>query len=189
MVDGSAQQIVIVHLNAKLRPMDRGEHFEDPLDTALRMAGRGEVSGDGTRLEKSGEIESCNIEVLVPESSEDVVHFIVATLEDLGAPKGSKLTVADSGSLRPFGKAEGIAVYLNGTDLPAETYKACDSDFVSSEFGRLLGTEGRVLSYWQGPAETAFYMYGPSSQSMRARLEGFLATYPLCQKCRITQIA
>jgi hypothetical protein len=185
----SAGDRIVVHLNAKLRSMDRGDHFEAPLDAALRTTGRGAVSGAGTRVEESGEINSCDIELLVRGSSDEVLQFIVVTLEDLGAPKGSMLIVVDSGVDLPLGKTEGIAVYLNGTDLPAEIYETCDSNFISSEFSRLLGTQGRVLSYWQGPTETAFYMYGPSSASIRACLERFLAAYPLCQKCRITQIA
>jgi hypothetical protein len=32
-------------------------------------------------------------------------------------------------------------------------------------------------------------MYGPSFAAMCARLDDFLATYPLCQRCRIAQIA
>ena len=179
--------MVIAQINAKLRPMDRGEHFEDPLDTALREAGRGEVSGGGSMLEKSGEISFCDIEISVPEETEEVLNFIAATLEDLGAPKGSKLTVGTSE--RPLGRAEGIAVYLNGTDLPEDIYTSCDLNFVFSEFARLLGKEGRVLSYWQGGTETALYMYGPSFDEMKTRLEGFLASYPLCQKCRVAQIA
>ena len=138
---------------------------------------------------QTGEISYYDVEILVPEPSEEVLQFIAATLEDLGAPKGSTLRVAESGTVRPFGKAEGIAVYLNGTDLPAEIYTSCDVNFVFSEFARLLGTEGRALSHWEGPTETASYMYGASFTEMRARLEDFLATYPLCQKSRIVQIA
>ena len=57
------------------------------------------------------------------------------------------------------------------------------------EFGRLLEGEGRVLSYWQGPTETSLYMYGPSFKTMNERLRPFLETYPLCQRCRVVQIA
>jgi hypothetical protein len=185
----ATSQTIVVHLNAKLRPMDRGEHFENPLDAVLRRTGRGKVTGGGTLQEKSGEIASCDIELLVTGASDESLQFIVVTLEELGSPKGSKPTVLASGVECALGKAEGIAVYLNGTDLPAEIYETCDSSFVSSEFDRLLGSEGRVLSYWQGPRETAFYIYGRSSADMRARLDGFLATHPLCQKCRIIQVA
>lgn len=80
-------------------------------------------------------------------------------------------------------------MYLNGTDLPNEVYETCDSNHVLSECERLLQTGGRVLSWWQGPTETAIYMYGASFDDMRARIESLLAVYPLCQKCRVERIA
>jgi hypothetical protein len=89
----------------------------------------------------------------------------------------------------PFGINEGLAVYLNGTDLPDEVYAECDSNFVYSEFNRLLGPAGKVHSHWQGPTETALYMYGPSFEAMKSRLANFLDSYPLCQRARVVQIA
>ena len=186
---GQPDEMIVARLNAKLQPMHRGEYFEDPLDARLKKSRLGEVSGGGTMQEKSGEIVYCDIEISLASASEEVVQFVITTLEELGAPKGSELLIERSGIQRALGKAEGLAIYLNGTDLPAETYKTCDSNFVHSEFDRLLAGEGRVLSYWQGPTETALYMYGGSFSEMRRRLEPFIASYPLCQQCRITQVA
>ncbi|MNY60646.1 hypothetical protein D3C86_1972270 [compost metagenome] len=115
--------------------------------------------------------------------------MVIAVLERLGAPKGSKLKIEGEDREVPFGVTEGMAVYLNGTDLAPEVYRDCDSNIVHSELERLLGPEGRVLSYWQGPTETAFYLYGSSYQEMEARIADFLASYPLCQRCRLQQIA
>jgi len=89
----------------------------------------------------------------------------------------------------PFGINEGLAIYLNGTDLSPDVYKTSDINFVYSEFNRLLDTEGRIHSYWEGGRETALYMYGPSFQTMKTRLSDFVASYALCQKARIEQIA
>jgi hypothetical protein len=44
-------------------------------------------------------------------------------------------------------------------------------------------------SVWDGPTETALYAYGASFKEMSERLAGFAATYPLCERCRIVQIA
>lgn len=68
-------------------------------------------------------------------------------------------------------------------------YQQCDSNVVYSELERLLGDHGRVLSWWQGPTETAFYLYGTSFDEMRGLVAGFLASYPLCQRCRVEQVA
>lgn len=184
-----AAQFLVAKINARLQPMHRGEFFEDPLDVALKAAGTCEISGGGTLQAVSGEIEYCDIEIQCSESNRETVNLVMSTLESLGAPKGSKLTVESTGEEIAFGSTEGLAVYLNGTDLPAETYRDCDSNYVYSEFDRLLQGEGRVLSYWQGPRETAFYMYGKSFETMKHLLSGFVASYPLCAQCRIEQVA
>jgi len=181
--------MIIAQINAKLQPIHRGDIFEDPLDSALKKAGRGEVTGGGTLLDNSGEIAHCDIEISVPEVNDENLRFIATTLEGLGAPKGSRLTMAKSDKVLQIGKAEGLAVYLNGTDLPDEVYAKSDINFVISEFTRLLGAKGRILSNWQGPRETALYIYGGSFAGMRDALKDFIASYPLCQKCRIVQIA
>ncbi|TAA22848.1 hypothetical protein EA658_04570 [Pseudoxanthomonas winnipegensis] len=58
-----------------------------------------------------------------------------------------------------------------------------------AELDRLIAPCGRVLSYWQGPTEMAFYLDGASFAAMRTAIDGFISTYPLFQKARIEQIA
>jgi len=84
---------------------------------------------------------------------------------------------------------EGLAVYLNGTELPAETYKRHTIQSVEDEIERLLDGEGHVFSHWRGPGETALYVYGPSFAEMSKRLDAFLRSNPLCDRCRVEQIA
>ena len=169
--------------------MHRGDHFEDPLDEALKAAGCGEVSGGGTLQTKIGEVASCDIDIAVAGPVEAAVRVVIDTLEALGVPKGSKLRVESEEREVPFGRTEGLAVYLNGSDLPDEVYRKCDSNVVYAAFEQLLGDQGRILSWWQGPTETALYLYGASFEEMRALLAGFIASYPLCQQCRVEQIA
>lgn len=182
-------QFLVAKLNARLQPMHRGEFFEDPLDAVLRATGTREVSGGGTLQDVSGEIESCDIEIQCADADKETIDLIVSTLERLGAPKASVLTIEATGAELPFGVTEGLAVYLNGTDLPAETYRDCDSNHVYAEFNRLLQGEGRVLSYWKGRRETALYLYGSSFDTMKQLISGFVASYPLCARCHIEQVA
>ncbi len=51
------------------------------------------------------------------------------------------------------------------------------------------GARGVVLSWWDGSAETALYLYGPSFTDMHEAIAGVLATYPLCERVRVVQIA
>ena len=182
-------QFVVVNLNARIQPMHRGEIFEDPLDEILSTESLGEVSGGGTLQSETGEIENCDIEIQVLRSDETAINLIKTSLEKLGVPKGSKIIIENTDSEIKFGTLEGLALYLNGTELDDKVYKECDSNHVYSELDRLTEGEGRVYSYWQGPTETAFYLYGNSFVKMKSLISVLVDNYPLCEKCRIEQIA
>jgi len=169
--------------------MHRGEIYEDPLDEILAKNSVGEVSGGGTLQSQTGEIEYCDVEIQVNNSSDEVVDLIKSSLEKLGVPKGSKIKVEATESEIEFGSLEGLAIYLNGTDLDDEVYANSDSNHVYSELDRLTQGIGKVYSYWQGPTETAFYLYGTSFSQMKTKISDLVTNYPLCQKCRIEQIA
>ena len=182
------RHLVIARLRDRCQPMDRGERYEDPLDAFLKANGLGEVSGGGTSLMETGEIEYCDVELQLSSIAPEVLDAVSGQLQAAGAPKGSSL-VAPDGTERPFGTCEGLAVYLNGTDLPDEIYRDCDVNFVYSEFNRLLEGLGAVHSHWQGPTETALYVYGASCDAMREALAEFVASYPLCTRARLVQVA
>lgn len=184
-----ASVLVVARLNDRAQPILRGELYEDPLDAILRKKELGEVTGGGTQLGKDYEILFCDIEIQLHDSSEKTLDAVKFSLEELGAPKGSKLILESSEQEAPFGVNEGLAVYLNGTDLPDEVYRESDFNFVCQEFNRLLGSEGAIHGAWQGPTETALYVYGRSFEAMKNRLKSFLSSYPLCQKARVVQIA
>jgi hypothetical protein len=181
--------IVIARLNDRAQPLDRGELYEDPLDAVLREAGLGRVTGGGTQLDENGEVEYCEVEIELAELSERALQVVPGLLERLGAPKGSRLIVPALEQEIPFGSTEGLAIYLNGTDLPDEVYRESDVNHVYTELGRLLGDGGRIHSHWEGPAETALYLYGESFDVMKGAIADFVDTYPLCQRARIVRVA
>lgn len=180
---------IIANLNARIQPMHRGELFEDPLQEIISTKGLGEITGGGTLQAKSGEIENCDIEIQVKNLNPETIEAIKSALESLGAPKGSQLTTEPSSDTIKFGTLEGLAIYLNGTDLEDNVYEESDSNFVYSELDRLTQGRGKVYSYWQGPTETAFYLYGNSYLEMKSLISELVDNYPLCHKCRIEQIA
>jgi hypothetical protein len=185
----SPATFILAQLNDRAQPIDRGEIYEDPLAAILEKHHAGSITGGGTMLAENGEIDFCDIEIEVREPAAEYISLIKRALEELGAPKGSKLTVQPEGEELRFGVNEGLAVYINGTDLPDEVYAECDVNSIYDEFHRLLGADGKVHSHWQGPTETALYIYGPSFETMKSRIAGFLASYPLCQGARVVQIA
>jgi hypothetical protein len=182
--------LAYAQLNARIMPLDRGERFEDPLIEALAENGYAQVSGGGTMQSKDGEIEYCGIDIDLFDVPKGV-PFVCQFLEQLGAPKGSKLQYEWKGKKieAPFGVAEGLAIYLNGTDLPDEVYKECDVNEVYDEINRLLGDRGAIQGHWRGPTETALYLYGGSADEMRKLIARYLAEYPLCQRARVVRIA
>ena len=178
------------HVNARIMPLERGDRYEDPLSEALEQNGLGEVTGGGTMQSREGEIEYCGIDIDLTDVAKGV-PFVCEFLTRCGAPKGSKLQYEDEAGRQevPFGAAEGLAIYLNGTDLPDEVYQQCDINELYDEFNRLLGDRGSIQGHWQGPTETALYLYGHSADEMRGLLAGYMAEYPLCERARVVRIA
>jgi hypothetical protein len=177
-------------LNVRMMPLDRGERYEDPLEEAFAKNGFGSVTGGGTMQSKEGEIESCGLDIDLLDITKGV-PFICEFLTKQGAPRGSKLQYEVEGKKLevPFGDVEGLALYLNGTDLPEQVYKDCDVNEVFEAINGLLGDRGSILGHWQGPTETALYLYGCSFEEMRNLISGFLNEYPLCQRARVVKIA
>ncbi|MGX9900929.1 hypothetical protein ACW0JT_15630 [Arthrobacter sp. SA17] len=130
--------IVVATLNARLQPMDRGD-IEDAFDAAMARHGQGiRVVGGGTQLAPSGEVSECDIEIEMDQLSDGTIDLVSGTLSAMLAPKGSSLYIVEQDRRIDFGNQEGLALYLNGTDLPDHVYQECDSNFVYAECGRLL---------------------------------------------------
>ncbi|HEX8956504.1 MAG TPA: hypothetical protein VF798_09525 [Burkholderiaceae bacterium] len=181
--------LLIARLNARLQPMHRGELFEDPLEEAMQAEHIGNVTGGGFQLGVTREIQFRDIEIELHGERETSIGTIIAKLEALGAPKQSKLKFAGESREIEFGRSEGLGLYLNGSDLAPEVYETGDVNFVYSELDRLTSGLGKVMSYWEGPSETAFYLYGASFDKMKENIQILLDEYPLCQRCRVERIA
>lgn len=181
--------VVVVTLNARLEPVDRGD-IEDAFDSAMAKHGHGaRVVGGGTMLAPNGEISQCDIEIELDDPSDAMIKLVIGTLNAMLAPKGSRMMIPEGNRVIEFGSLEGLALYLNGTELPDAVYRDCSANHVFEECQRLLEGVGHVSSSWQGASETALYMYGPDFTAMRQRIEPFVGSYPLCEKARIEQIA
>lgn len=174
-----------LNLNARLAPLDRGELFEDPIDDILNANDWGEVTGGGSLLSKTGEVKSCDIDFeIVPEYKEGFIEFIKC-LKII--PKGSVLKI--DGEEINVGVSEGLALYLNGTDLDEEVYRNNDINVLINQLDEAVKEIGAMYSYFEGNTETALYYYGDSFSELNARIAIIVRNHPLCQKCRIEQIA
>ena len=182
---------VVATLNDKIMPIDRGDIYEDPLDKFLRAHGIGTVTGGGTLQLESGELEYCDVEIELNSDkiNENHIKLIVEKLEELGAPKGSKLTIEKTEKKIEFGKNEGLGIYLDGINLSDEVYKNSDSEALAAEIRRLANIKDNVLRYWYGNTETALYFYGESFEKINASIADLVKTHPECENCRIERVA
>ena len=177
-------------INARVMPISRGDLYEDPLMNALEENGYAEVTGGGTMQSETGEIEYCGIDLDI-FNLEDGIPFICDFLATSGAPQGSKLQYELNGEQQevPFGFLEGLAIYFNGSDLPDEVYENHDINDVYDEIHDLLGERGQIQGHWDGPTETALYLYGYSVEEMQQLIANLMSTNPLCDKARFVKIA
>ena len=187
--DTPKKQIVVARLAARLQPIGRGEFFEDPLDELLDAAGLGSVVGGGTELaDDPVGIRACDVEISAADTSPDTVKKIIAMLEGLGAPKGSEIRIEGRAPV-PFGATEGLAIFLNGTDLPREVYKQSDVNVTIHGLSDAMAGTGEFRGYWEGSKETALYFYGTHFDEMKKAAQAYADRDALCAQCRIEQIA
>ncbi|MCZ2260927.1 hypothetical protein KSU66_20965 [Sporosarcina sp. G11-34] len=177
-----------LQLNARLLPFDRSEFFEVPLNEGLEDSKCGTTDGGGTMMQqKTGEIEFCDIEILLKDNNMENVDKLLQIIDRIGVPKGSFLL--GDGFEQSVGTLEGLALYLNGTELTEEVYQNCDINYVIEKINKVLNGSGQLYSYWEGPEQTVLYFYGVSFEEMKQRMTTFLSEYPLCQKCRVEKIS
>ena len=173
---------LIARLYEHVEPLDRGARYEDPLDAALRQRGLGEVSGGGSEMTETGEIEFADIEMQV-SNLDDALPVIVGSLEASGAPIAAEL-IGDGGVLRRFGRQQSVAVYLDGATLPDEIYADLDFDQVVDQLTTAAG-EGSFHGFWQGAEETGLFFFGAEAEAMFARVEPVLRALPIGQNARV----
>lgn len=189
--DAEVGNFIVATLNDKVMPLNRGEVYSDPLDEFIQEKGIGEVTGGGTMQHDTGEIDFCDVEIRL--NSDNIVMediwLIINKLEELGAPKGSKLTIEKTDEVIEFGKLEGLGLYLDGLNLSDEVYKASDSEALANEIIRLAKIKSQVIRYQQGNTETGLYFYANTFVGINDAISDFVKSHPECENSRIEQVA
>lgn len=175
---------VILELNARLQPMHRGEIFEDMFEEMFERFGIGEITGAGTFQMANGEVEKCDISMSVFKNKLNPFISLLKRIDII--PKGSKLIINDEET--PIGTAQGMAIYLNGTELAPEVYKNNDINQLIEELDKALDGLAQRLSHWEGPTETALYYYGNDYIKMKKAILPIMKNHPLCEKGRSVKI-
>jgi len=180
------KKMIIARLNCRILPLDRARLFRIPLDNLLMEQGYGEVDGSGSQLSAQYEVAYCCLDIVVNQINDEIIQFIKTRLEDLGSPKGSLLMV--NYLELPFGRNEGLALYLKDHDLPSKP-QDYEANHLFREIQQLVNGVGSIYGCWNGREESALYLYGPSFEAMKERLANYVQTLPLSQKARLEQIA
>jgi hypothetical protein len=81
---------VYVKINESITPIVRGQKYGDPLDSVLKSARIGHVTGGGSSLSKTGKVEWVGIDIDLIDI-EKGIPLIQKKLIELGAPKGSSI--------------------------------------------------------------------------------------------------
>jgi hypothetical protein len=180
---GPRGPVVNVHLNGRFLPLAR-QPFADLLIEAMqRYSIVAQEVGGGTQLSVGGEPTSCDIEFEVDHFDATVPSFL-ALLNRLPMPRGSHMSVNGSVVSR-FGWTEGVALYLNGTDLPDGVYADNDVNVLIDNLASALADAVTNMAFWEGPRETAIYLYGRSAATIVQRLRPAIASEPLAQSSRV----
>jgi len=184
-------EFIVVTLNDKIQPIDRGYYYAHPLDEYIQHNQIGEVTGGGTMQAENGEIKFVDIEIQLNEgvNPKDVAYKIIEFINSKNAPKNSKLRIENTKEEILFGEKEGLAIYLDGQNLELEVYANSDVNFVVSEIKKLIGDESEIVRFWEFPDKTALYFYGNSFIEMKEKIKNFINEYPLCKNAEIKQIA
>jgi transposase InsO family protein len=175
-----------VTLREHVEPIDRGDRYEDPVFAALakaKLGGQGD--GGGTLCSKDGEIEEADFDVVL--RSPEAAAIVTRTLESAGAAKGATLeyTIGKKTTKVRFGITEGIAIYLDGVNLPAAVYTKTSAQELLDKLTEALGEDADFRGSWQGPRETALYMYGLDAEALFEKMRPVLTSYPLCKNARV----
>ena len=88
--------VVIARIPEHIEPVDRAERYEEPLQEALAILGLGTITGGGSQLTPSAEIAFVEIELALA-NLDGALEVVKRTLEDAGAPAGSRLLFRRNG--------------------------------------------------------------------------------------------
>lgn len=173
--------LAIARIWEPILPVDRGERYEDPLDELLEESDTGKVTGGGTQLTASKEIDFVEIELELVDD-EDVFDHVMEILEERGAPKHSQLVVVrgDRESFYSFGVVEGIELKLDL--MPSDEELDDLIEDLAKAAGARLDLRGPHKSQ---DDKVAIHLYSVDAESLWASIEPVVMTHPVCRRARV----
>ncbi|MEJ8560464.1 hypothetical protein QTO30_03945 [Yoonia sp. GPGPB17] len=178
-----------IRLPLKIGPLERYEFWEEPLEEHLKSVGEGEVSGGGTMMDEDGEIQFSDLELALPDLSDDRLTQLETAMVALGAPKKTQFLNDDGNTLREFGTVCVVGVGLDGTGLPDSAYEDFDPDTFSDEIVAALGDGYSYGGSNAGERYTFFYYHGADDAVMEEKLRAVADSKPIGQSAQFVHLA
>lgn len=138
-------------------------------------------------MDENKMICECDVELMYYSNRE---QEFIELFKDLPCPKGSRLIYGNEFEHEiPIGNLEGLALYINATDLPNEVYETNSADDLAEQLCKALEGNFNIFGHSGGAKELGLFFYGNSFEQMKALIQPIVDANPLCQKCRIVQEA
>lgn len=180
---------ITIVINDKIEPIDRGQHYEKPLNRFLKKNNLGKTAGAGTEIDSDGDIKFVTLDIKLNTTETEfnkVIEAVITFLEKGGIPKGSKILSGEKSI--SFGNLDGLAIHFDNVGLSPEVYKSSDINFVIDTIIQLLNDKSDIIRYLQNPNETILYFYGMSYDKMINLIKPFAESYPLFENCKFNRI-
>lgn len=170
-----------VRIWEQILPVDRGARYTAPLEELFEKTKHGEVTGAGSQLTATREIEFVDIELRIDDDRQ-VIDGVIAVLARRGVPKHTQLRLrrGERTETITFGVTE--AVLLRLPRLPAES----DLDDLLQRIAAKLGKEFDYRgAHVQRDTELAVILFGVDAEELWARIAPIVTTHPIAQGARV----
>ena len=162
-------------LPVKMGRTDANAAFAKPVDAKIRSLGLGQLTGTGTRRNKSGEVEGVDLFFALVTLHPRALKTIGEILEHLDAPVGSYIEFSETGVRHLFGRTEGLGLYVDRRDGIADDEDALDLLELCTD-----ALDGDAI--YQGSDDlgdqAVLYFYGDSFNRMKNALSFVMTSHP-----------
>lgn len=166
--------LVRVHLPVRLGHRDAEASFAEPLARRLAAAGLGVVTGCAAFENAPADVSGIDLHLGMTDASKPKLELVARILEDLQAPFGSSIRLAEGGQPIVFGVTEGLELSLSSEHAP-------DSDSrrrLAKACATALENEGVFRGWVQRGGSTVFFFYGADFARMRERVAELIRSNP-----------
>lgn len=173
---------VTVMIPEPVLPLHRHDLYIQPVVDELEAVQLGTYGGDaGTHLARDHKILS--IDFILRVESLDAIALITRTLDQLGAPQGSRLVYSHEGRRveMPFGTVQAVAIFVDTTNPSAL------AGLTPDQLVQAIHDAGCGECRYGRPSSNEFglYFYGDDAEAMFTRMQPVLRMHPLGRLSRV----